>query len=118
MSASKSWLQNEWDTNKQTLLDPDKGLYELTHAKKAVSAARDVAVSVDEGAGKLLAALELACKRLEFLTNWIENSYGGSNSDVELGRSYQRAAQKAIDAHKARLTTSAPIAQLWENDRD
>jgi len=39
--------------------------------------------------------LEDAAKRLDFLTNWIENSYGGLNQDVELGRSYAREARKA-----------------------
>jgi hypothetical protein len=40
--------------------------------------------------------LEEAVIRLDFLTNWIENSYGGKNQDVELGRSYADAARAAI----------------------
>lgn len=47
-------------------------------------------------APELLTALNDAATRLEFLTNWIENSYGGSNQDVELGRSYVREARTAI----------------------
>ena len=44
----------------------------------------------------LLTALEEAAVRLDFLTNWIGNSYGGENQDVELGHSYARAARAAI----------------------
>lgn len=106
MSASKSWLQNTWDTNKQTLLDPDKGLYELTHAKQAVQAARDVAVSVDGGAGELLEAIE---KAIEELTE----PFDPDRLYTGLG-----TLRKALAAHKARLTIPAPLAQLWENESD
>lgn len=47
-------------------------------------------------APELLEELEYAAARLDFLTNWIENTYGGTNRDVELGRSYARAARTAI----------------------
>lgn len=109
MNASKSWLQNEWDTNKQTLLDPDKGLYELTHAKQAVSAARDVAESVDEGAGELLEVLEEIASRDFRGTGW-------TMTDIVMF--FRARAREAITAHKARITTPAPIAQLWENEND
>jgi len=53
---------------------------------------------VDEhnAAAKLVEALELAAKRIDFLTNWIENTYGGSNGDVQLGRQYAAAARDAL----------------------
>lgn len=48
----------------------------------------------------LLTALEEAAIRLDFLTNWIENSYDGENQDVKLGRSYARAARAAVTKAK------------------
>lgn len=39
--------------------------------------------------------LELAADRLDFAANWIENSWGGTNIDVELVRRY------AIDARSS-----------------
>lgn len=45
---------------------------------------------------RLVEALDLAAKRLDFLTNWIENTYGGTNSDVQLGRSYAEDARATL----------------------
>ena len=46
----------------------------------------------------LVEELANAAKRLDFLASWIENTYGGTNQDVELGRSYARRARAAIAA--------------------
>lgn len=46
----------------------------------------------------LVEALDVAAKRLDFLANWIQNSYGGTNKDVELGRQYAIAARAALKA--------------------
>lgn len=48
-------------------------------------------------APKMKRALEDAAKRLDFLTNWLENTYGGSEKDIELGRSYARTARAALE---------------------
>ena len=46
-------------------------------------------------AQQLMRACEMAARRFGFAANWIENSYGGSNKDVELVRSYARAARRS-----------------------
>lgn len=47
-------------------------------------------------AGKLRAALDEAAKQIDFLVNWMENSYGGINADTKLGRSYAAAARAVL----------------------
>lgn len=71
-------------------------------AQGAVSAARDVAESVDEGAGELVKAIEHAVSEIE---------------DMRY-RDAKITLRMALAAHKARITTPTPLAQLWENDKE
>lgn len=48
----------------------------------------------------LVEALDLAAKRLDFLTNCIQNSYGGISADVKLGREYAEEARAALATAK------------------
>jgi hypothetical protein len=77
---------------------PEQGTKRMHYAAIIVCSGKEHAAQIvaDHNAVlKLETALELAAKRIDFLTNWIENTYGGSNRDVELGRQYAAATRDA-----------------------
>jgi hypothetical protein len=47
---------------------------------------------------QLVEALGCAANRLNFLTNWLENTYKGASTDIELGREYAKAARDVLAA--------------------
>lgn len=52
---------------------------------------------------QLVAALDLAARRLDFLTNWIQNAYAKEiNADVRVGRQYAEDARAALALVKGR----------------
>lgn len=44
----------------------------------------------------LVEALQLAAKRLDVLTHWLQNTYKAGAEDIQLGRSYAQAARNAL----------------------
>lgn len=58
--------------------------------------AKDIVVAINEHE-RLREALQLAAVNIDYLTNWIRNTYGGDNDDVQLGRAYAQRARAALN---------------------